>query len=411
MTRVPLLEKRIRSSLLHIALAGFSILFSLPFLWLVGTSCKVTEEMVPIRWFPEIPPPVVQSPYISIRERDRPTKPAVLLEDAWARLLPAIRQSVATKTIEVGKDLPPFYSAYLALPEMTDGVLLRLLRRTPQDLFSRPEEAVIEWFAQETSPALVQEVFETIYRRMAVSDIVFRSRNIIVEERIAAENCPWQVVSGNAILISRSEGLRHPDKEIHYQFNQDKTFSVQTIVPVSLPLEQIDKIIVSYRADFSWHEVWAVVEISGKRYTAELPAYLGSERWQETTWRFNWGEESAMNMRTWIWLREDGESDFRDQGKARITLEVRYCPRWRASLNKLLANYREVLRMVPVRMYIKNSAILVSLNIAGQILASSVVAFAFARLRWPGREFCFMLMLATLMIPPQVSVRYVDREA
>jgi multiple sugar transport system permease protein len=46
----------------------------------------------------------------------------------------------------------------------------------------------------------------------------------------------------------------------------------------------------------------------------------------------------------------------------------------------------------------------VVLNVIGQILGSSMVAFAFARLRWPGREFCFVLVLATLMIPPQVTL-------
>ena len=32
-----------------------------------------------------------------------------------------------------------------------------------------------------------------------------------------------------------------------------------------------------------------------------------------------------------------------------------------------------------------------------------MVAFAFARLRWPGRDFFFVVLLATLMIPPQVT--------
>ena len=60
--------------------------------------------------------------------------------------------------------------------------------------------------------------------------------------------------------------------------------------------------------------------------------------------------------------------------------------------------------MVPLWTYVYNSVFLVALNIAGQVIGSSLVAFAFARLRWPGRDFCFVMVLATLMIPPQVTM-------
>ena len=39
-----------------------------------------------------------------------------------------------------------------------------------------------------------------------------------------------------------------------------------------------------------------------------------------------------------------------------------------------------------------------------QILISSLAAFAFARLRFRGREALFLLYLATLMIPAQVTL-------
>ena len=38
------------------------------------------------------------------------------------------------------------------------------------------------------------------------------------------------------------------------------------------------------------------------------------------------------------------------------------------------------------------------------MLVCSLVAYAFARLHWPGRDFCFLLMLATMMIPGQVTM-------
>ena len=38
------------------------------------------------------------------------------------------------------------------------------------------------------------------------------------------------------------------------------------------------------------------------------------------------------------------------------------------------------------------------------MLSASVVAYAFARLRWPGRDFLFIVVLATLMLPGQVTM-------
>ena len=44
------------------------------------------------------------------------------------------------------------------------------------------------------------------------------------------------------------------------------------------------------------------------------------------------------------------------------------------------------------------------LTIIGTILASSLVAFSFARLRWPGRDVLFVVLLATMMLPAAVTM-------
>jgi len=40
----------------------------------------------------------------------------------------------------------------------------------------------------------------------------------------------------------------------------------------------------------------------------------------------------------------------------------------------------------------------------GTVLSCSLVAYAFARLRWPGRDVLFAVMLATMMVPPMVTM-------
>jgi len=404
MSHLRKLIRKAQTSLLHMALVVSSIIFALPFLWLLGTSCKVTDEMLPVRWLPQIPPAVVHSPYITLRDNDHPAKPPTLQEEEWQHLHPLINQTIQTKVIGLATSLPSHFEPALGRQELNDGILLRLLRRTPEDLFSRSETALLSWFSKGIDTKLVREVFETIYRRMAISDVVFRGKDVTVEERIPGEECPWKIHSGDAVLEERNEGLHRPEKEIHYNFGNVRQFELQTVVPLSMHPADLNKIIIGYRGDRSWHAITATIEMAGKKYVAPQPAFLSTDLWQETTWRINRKEPLPMNMRTWLWLEETGTTPFSEPGKVRVTLQVEYCPLWKASLNKLVNNYREVLRLVPLLTYIKNSTILVTINILGQIFASSLVAFAFARLRWPARDFCFMLMLATLMIPHQVTL-------
>lgn len=51
-----------------------------------------------------------------------------------------------------------------------------------------------------------------------------------------------------------------------------------------------------------------------------------------------------------------------------------------------------------------NSFFITSLNVVGVVLSASLVAYAFARLRWPGRNLWFIVLLGTLMIPGQVTM-------
>jgi multiple sugar transport system permease protein len=51
-------------------------------------------------------------------------------------------------------------------------------------------------------------------------------------------------------------------------------------------------------------------------------------------------------------------------------------------------------------LYLRNSVIVATTITLGQVFFSSMAAYAFARLRWPGRDAVFFLFLTALMIPP-----------
>ena len=67
-------------------------------------------------------------------------------------------------------------------------------------------------------------------------------------------------------------------------------------------------------------------------------------------------------------------------------------------------NYQDVLDRVPFLRFYANTIIVTAARVIGQGLLASMAAFAFSRLRFPGRDVLFFLLLAGLMVPEQVLI-------
>ena len=65
-------------------------------------------------------------------------------------------------------------------------------------------------------------------------------------------------------------------------------------------------------------------------------------------------------------------------------------------------NYREALTVLPFHLYFRNTAVIVATVLLGDLLSNSLIGYAFARLRAPGRDFLFAVALSTMMVPSQV---------
>lgn len=78
-------------------------------------------------------------------------------------------------------------------------------------------------------------------------------------------------------------------------------------------------------------------------------------------------------------------------------------PRWLPETLQW-SNYRAVMESMPFGWFILNSFKISALAMLGQLLSCSLAAYAFARIRFPGRETVFLLWLACLMIPNQVTL-------
>jgi multiple sugar transport system permease protein len=67
-------------------------------------------------------------------------------------------------------------------------------------------------------------------------------------------------------------------------------------------------------------------------------------------------------------------------------------------------NYVKVFQRMPFLTYLRNSLFVTIFGMIGIVGSSSLVAYAFAVLRWPGRNFLFSVLLLTMMLPMQVTM-------
>jgi len=65
-------------------------------------------------------------------------------------------------------------------------------------------------------------------------------------------------------------------------------------------------------------------------------------------------------------------------------------------------NYVEVFDRMPFLAYLRNTTFITVFTILGTVLSSSLVAYAFACLKWPGRDKLFVFVVATMMLPLHV---------
>lgn len=69
-----------------------------------------------------------------------------------------------------------------------------------------------------------------------------------------------------------------------------------------------------------------------------------------------------------------------------------------------LANYLEAWNNANFGLYFRNSVIMALVTVAGQLVFSTLAAYAFARMKFFGKDVFFTLVLSTLMIPESVTL-------
>lgn len=67
-------------------------------------------------------------------------------------------------------------------------------------------------------------------------------------------------------------------------------------------------------------------------------------------------------------------------------------------------NYPKTVTYVPFFLYLRNTLIIALSSMVGVVISSSLAAYSLARIHWPGRQILFLMTIATLMLPFQVTL-------
>jgi ABC-type glycerol-3-phosphate transport system permease component len=403
---------------IHLTLIVGSIIFSMPFVWMISCSLKeddeqMTEQLV---WFPRLPPYQPRSPFIDNREGIALMRPPEILSDRWAALQPAVMAALDERVNAVKLDTG-------GTPEQEAKVLLRaalwrdLVRRIPSDKFA-DEASLREAIAETAIDEQVRQSHWRVYRAVALTDITLRAEGES-EVRIPARQdskpdgeLVWKLApsSGGAdVSLQQNSVENKPMDELRYGFGSvGERARVTAIVPFGekAPPKAIN---IGIKSDSSWNRVWFAIEFGGKRYEAIEPSLLGGmgRLFSELLYQLPSPEDNDdMRIRHWLLSQEmPANPAYHNQpGTVKVELAIENTSFATKVYDKATYNYKNSLRYIPFWRYMLTSLFLVAINIVLTVFSTSLIAFAFARLNWPGRGICWAIVLGTVMIPGQVTM-------
>jgi multiple sugar transport system permease protein len=397
-----------RRLLLHGALIAGAALFSLPFVWMIGTSMMNEHELFRpgVHLLPRAPQARLQSPFLDDEEFPLPQKPLKMSAAVWQEQQPIVLRLVRRKlqTLKVANSdgLP----ADALTAEVVKGVWHRLLQAVDPDL----------WLDTANYPALVNgnlnqemvdDVRDKIRRRLCLGHLGIRTsdyRQIDLAQDISPVSI-WKPTTDNTRLQEITDQSQIYAL-VHYDLGRSDSWQLKAVLNSPVPLDTVRTFTLAMCQDETWHHFGIVIEYAGQRWVPDEPLYLGGWQWQQIILK-KWDPQTynPYESHPWVWLKQDpASSTFNEPGKLRVTLTASRSTPIEAWYGKALYNYKEAWKYVPMWRYAATSFALVAVNIVLMVLSSSLAAYAFARLQWPGRDFLFILLLGTLMIPQQVTL-------
>jgi len=214
----------------------------------------------------------------------------------------------------------------------------------------------------------------------------------------------WRVV-GEPTSTRLDSFESRPLLRIPYDFrrNHSGKFIFEATFPSPIPTDELRRVEVTFNSDRSFHRLTAEVITPEGTWRSEDPAVLSTETWKSAPWQLTprrQEEREVLRLARVESSQEGHPAVLAGQVRVRVTLE-RSSWLW-AIWRKYADNYLDALAYIPFGRFMFNTIVLTVLNIVFQLASCSLIAYGFARIRWPGRNVAFGVLLATMMIPGQV---------
>lgn len=69
-----------------------------------------------------------------------------------------------------------------------------------------------------------------------------------------------------------------------------------------------------------------------------------------------------------------------------------------------LENFATALKTIPFWLYLGNTLLIAAISVLGVLISAPLVAYSLSKIRWRGRKSLLVVVLATMMLPPQVTM-------
>ena len=382
---------------IYVLLLVGSLIFAWPFVWMATTSVKVDREMFveQMHVWPERPIPQIKSPYIDTR----------YYEDLSGKHQDVLLPVLEAHLQKLDYAWPPEIDRAAVIKQVARGAFQKLQNTMPVTIWD--SDSLVAEATQRVDVAMVSDVLGQVRRVLLIGQLRARSYDLQEDQLVAPDKVStgWQVDGTAEAKLVQVDDKSEPHAELRYDFARgDKVVLSQTF-QTSYSIARLYRLQLYLRNDDTWHPVTVYIEKLGKKYQAEQTYDLADfTSWSIGTWQEPGPDDKTNKVRTWTLLREIGPSPVNGPNEIKVTIEIDRNSSAGAWGSKMVRNYKLALQHLPFWRYMATSLFIVILNVCGTLLSSSLVAYSFARLQWPGRNFCFALMLATMMVPGQVTM-------
>ncbi len=388
-----------RRGWLHLLLLTLAGLFLSPLLWMASTSVKTDEELADPGLLPPAPRACPVSPYV--RRSPGLVRPDGASEAQWPMLEALLLQraeSAVLRSLPPAPPVDPEAWCHAAGIQLARQVIARIAKGEWAD-HTRAGDAIdractLDAAAQALDASLAR--LELLGLELTTEDAQLFT---LLDQHALASAVV--VESGDAQLQTMPDALR-----LAYRFDHQDS-PVVIAIPFSWPegvqASQLHNLALQLRCDDSWHTITAELDAGGVHWRGTRSTPLAQQRQCAISFQPPSFDDSTYRNHSWVPLEAAGAVPL-DARHGLLRLTIHRSGPLRVAWERMIRNYERAFLAVPFWTYVGNSTLLVALVVLGSLFSSAFVAYAFARLQWPGRSIAFMLLLATMMLPSQVTM-------